>query len=212
MPPSLAIATSNAGKLREFAALIGHAASLYPLPVLGVTLPEETGSTFEENARLKAGFVASATGLLTIADDSGLEVDALNGAPGVYSARFAGPHATDEENRAVLLERMKNIPPPERTARFVCVIAMVDREGNARTTIGTCEGSISMRETGSFGFGYDPVFMLKNGRTMAQLTSQEKNEISHRGVALRKSLPMLLSALPSGVLLREPPASSGSGP
>lgn len=203
-PHRLAVATSNAGKLRELAALIGISAPLQPAAELGLALPEETGRSFEDNARAKASFVATSTGMLTIADDSGLEVDVLNGAPGVDTARYAGPNATDGDNRTLLLKRLEGIPPGQRSARFVCVIAVVDAYGNSTVATGKCDGLIAMQEIGSGGFGYDPIFELEDGRTMAELTATEKNEISHRGVALRKILPILRSSLAGGKLLLEP--------
>ncbi len=180
---------------------MGDAASLHPLTDLGLVLPEETGASFEENAIAKATLVASATGMLTIADDSGLEVDALNGAPGVRTARFAGPNATDADNRTALLDRLKGIPISQRSARFVCAIAVADACGNTHVATGACYGSIATEETGSGGFGYDPIFTVEDGRTMAELSAEEKNAISHRGIALRQSLPILLLSLPGRKLL-----------
>ena len=159
--PVLAVATSNGGKLRELTALLGNAATLRPLAELYMTLPEESGASFEENARAKAHFVATATGMLTMADDSGLEVDALGGEPGIRTARYAGPQASDQENRRLLLERMDGVPASKRSARFVCVIAIADAAGSIATASGICEGSISMRSKGTGGFGYDLIFLLK---------------------------------------------------
>lgn len=210
LPPPLAVATTNAGKLRELTILIGNAATLRPLSELALTLPEETGASFEENARAKANLVASATGLLTIADDSGLEVDVLNGAPGIHTARFAGPEASDDENRLLLLERLKGIPPSRRSAQFVCVIALADGRGNTITVSGRCRGSIAVQEAGYAGFGYDPIFELGDGRTMAELTAREKNAISHRGIALRAALPLLVRSLPSGALQLESQVDTGA--
>lgn len=202
-PPRLVLATGNAGKVRELAGLLGDAAAIIPMTTLGMSLPPETGSTFEANARAKARFVATKTGMLTLADDSGLEVLALNGAPGVYSARYAGPHATDAENRALLLARMRSIPESGRAARFVCVLAIADHAGAVRIFSGSCVGSIAHREVGAGGFGYDPIFQLQDGRTMAELSPDLKNEISHRSIALRSALPILLASLPSGTLQQE---------
>ena len=206
---SLAVATSNQGKLRELTALLGGAATIIPLSALGLTMPEESGATFEDNARAKATFVAARTGLLALADDSGLEVDALHGAPGVRTARFAGPRATDEENRRLLLERMVGVPAAERAARFVCAIAIADPDGETVTTSGTCAGSIAEHEMGSGGFGYDPVFRLADGRTLAQLSPEAKNAISHRGIALRAASPILLASLASGTLRIDRPRDPG---
>ena len=209
---SLAVATGNPGKQRELAALLEGVATIVSLPTLGLTLPEETGATFEENASAKARFVASQTGLLALADDSGLEVAALDGAPGVRTARYAGAHATDEENRNLLLERMLGVPPAARTARFVCVLAIADANGGIATTTGYCAGSIAEMEAGAGGFGYDPIFRLADGRTMAQLPPEEKNAISHRGAALRSALPILLASLPHGSLQIDSPRNSGETP
>lgn len=202
-PCRIALATSNSGKLREITAMLDGAATIIPLSALAISLPDETGTTFEENALGKARFVAAETGLLTIADDSGLEVDALNGAPGVYSARYTGPNATDARNRELLLERMRDVPLSGRAARFVCVLAIADPSGAIRTVTGSCAGRISDRAIGSEGFGYDPVFQLEDGQTMAQISQARKNEISHRGIALRLALPILLAALRGGMLQPE---------
>lgn len=199
-PHSLAVATTNQGKLRELVLLLESAATIIPLSALGLTLPEETGATFEENARAKARFVATHSGLLALADDSGLEVDALGGAPGVRTARYAGDLATDEDNRRLLLEQMTGIPLARRAARFVCVIAIADPNGQIVTTAGSCAGTIAELETGSGGFGYDPIFGLADGRTLAQLSLECKNAISHRGIALRSAMPILLASLPRGTL------------
>lgn len=150
---------------------------------------EETGETFKENAILKATEYARFTGELTLADDSGLEVDALEGAPGVYSSRFA---PTDAERNAKLLKLMENVPDDRRTARFRCVIAIVEPNGRIETTEGTVEGVIAHEPKGEHGFGYDPVFYVPElGKTMAELTSAEKNAISHRGKALEKAKKLL---------------------
>lgn len=203
--PQLAIATSNPGKFRELVALIGHAARVLSLRDLGIRLPEESGATFQANALAKAQFVSVRSGLLTMADDSGLEVDALNGAPGIRSARFAGAHAHGEKNRSLLLRRLTDVPHADRTARFVCAIALADRHGRTHTATGECCGSIACRESGSGGFGYDPVFLLESGRTMADLTFEEKNAVSHRGIALARTLPVLLRSLQLGELTAESP-------
>lgn len=178
------VATGNPGKLKEFQRIL----SPYGVEVLsqaqaGVCLEvEETGTTFEENAFLKAQAVFAAAKIPAIADDSGLVVDALSGAPGVYTARYAGEHATDEENIAKLLGNMQGVG--ERSARFVCAICYVWGEGKSLTTRGECEGSIGFEKRGEGGFGYDPIFMVEN-RSFAQLSAREKDDISHRGKALR---------------------------
>lgn len=187
----LLIATRNPGKLREFARLLGGLpCRLVDLREAGVTLEiEETGKTFEENARLKALGYASASGLLTLADDSGLEVDALGGAPGVMSARYGGPGLTDEQRVQFLLDRMKAVPEYERQARFRAVITLVGPgvPGGVIVTEGAVEGTIAHEPVGSNGFGYDPVFWLKElAKTMAELTDEQKDAVSHRGQAARK--------------------------
>lgn len=148
---------------------------------------EETGKSFEENSKLKANAISSATGLAAIADDSGLEVDALDGAPGIYSARFSGENATDDENNRKLLELLADLPDGERTARFVCVITLVFTDGRSIIARGECNGKILRELRGENGFGYDPLFMPDGfDRSFAQLSSEEKNLISHRAVALKK--------------------------
>ena len=146
---------------------------------------EETGETFEENARLKAQAIHRLTGSAVISDDSGLEVDYLDGAPGVYSHRFAGEDATDEQRCQKLINMMEDAEDPQRTARFVCVICYIAEDGSEKTVRGTVEGSISREPHGENGFGYDPVFMSK-GQSFAQISSEEKNKVSHRADALRK--------------------------
>jgi len=149
----------------------------------------ETGTTFEENALIKARHVQSVSGEIALADDSGLEVDYLNGAPGVYSARFAGVGASDAQKNTKLLETLSGVPLEKRTARFVCVIALVFPDGKELLSRGTFEGIIAERPVGENGFGYDPLlFVPEQGRTVAQMSDSEKNEVSHRGKALRKML------------------------
>jgi XTP/dITP diphosphohydrolase len=181
--------STNAGKLREFALAARDAGIaglvIEPLPELrGIAPPEETGSTFEENARLKAAYYSGFTRELVFADDSGIEVDALGGAPGVYSARYAGPNATDAENNALLLRNLEGVT--DRTARFVCVIALA-REGRVLETVrGSVEGEILHAARGEGGFGYDPLFFYApQGCSFAELSAEEKLAVSHRGNALR---------------------------
>lgn len=195
--PTLAIASNNAGKIAELRALVGDAIRLLTLSDLGLDSPEETGSTFEENAVLKARYLHQETGLPALADDSGLEVDALDGEPGVHSARYAGEPSDDAANRSRLLASMRDVPATERAARFVSVIAIVDRDGVVRTTRGTCDGSVAYTERGSGGFGYDSIFELPDGRTMAELPAAEKNRISHRAVAMRLALASIRQAVES---------------
>jgi XTP/dITP diphosphohydrolase len=179
----------NPGKLREFALAAREARvaglRIEPLPELRrIAPPDETGSTFEENARLKAAYYSGFTRELVFADDSGIEIDALDGAPGVYSARYAGPDATDAENNALLLREMEGVG--ERTARFVCVIALA-REGQVIETVrGSVEGEILHAPRGEGGFGYDPLFFYPpRGCAFAELRAEEKLAVSHRGHALR---------------------------
>ncbi|MGB3304670.1 MAG: RdgB/HAM1 family non-canonical purine NTP pyrophosphatase [Thermomicrobiales bacterium] len=183
--PRVVLATENQGKVRELRDLIGDIADVIDLKPLDLVLPPETGATFEENAIAKARFAAKATGMIAVADDSGLEVDALGGLPGVRSARYAGENATDAENRSKLLSAMREIPDGQRGARFVSVIAIVEPDGTTITTEGTCAGSIAHTERGTGGFGYDSLFLLESGRTMAEISAAEKNAISHRGAAMR---------------------------
>ena len=182
------VATSNSGKLVEIESALAvpgwefvAASELGRAPDV-----EETGETFLENALLKAEAYRSVFDLPALADDSGLEVDALGGAPGVRSARYAGEEATDAENNARLLAELEGTPEGGRRARFRCVIALVDAGGAVITADGTCEGRIGAAPRGSGGFGYDPLFLPDDGggRTMAELELAEKNRISHRGRAL----------------------------
>lgn len=191
----LVIATKNRGKLREVKAVLAG------LPYEIVSLEaypdapdvEETGATFEQNAVLKAAEYARHTGELTLADDSGLVVDALDGAPGVLSSRFA---PTDVERNAKLLDLMKDVPNDRRSARFVCVIAIAEPGGGVKTCEGRVEGIIARESRGTNGFGYDPVFYLPDiGKTMAELSRDEKNAISHRGRALAAAGNILIEVI-----------------
>ena len=194
------IATRNGGKLREYVEMLGDLAvngepvELVMLGDLGIeTEVEETGDTFEENAILKARAYAAESGLLTLADDSGLAVDALGGAPGVHSARYAGPDATDEDRYRKLLRQMESLPPEDRAARFVCVVAVCTPDGPVHTAEGDVKGRIAFEPRGSQGFGYDPVFYIPGLRmTMAQAGPEIKNRISHRAVALQNIKPALV--------------------
>ncbi len=189
------VATGNTGKVNELKALLGEGIDVIALSDVGLEGAEETGTTFERNAFIKADLAARTSGLLTVADDSGIVVDALDGAPGVWSARYAGPGATDSDNRAKLLGELADIAKDERAARFVSVIAVVTPDGRSNTFVGTLEGSVGRTERGAGGFGYDSIFELPDGRTVAELTAEEKNRISHRGMALRKALPYIHSLL-----------------
>lgn len=192
--PTIVLATTNRGKVREFCDLLAlHPAfaewTLKTPGDLGVDIPpiEETGTTFAENALLKARAVANAVNLPALADDSGLCVDALDGAPGLHSARWAGPNADDKERTALLLARLVAVPAARRTARFVCALALVRPSGEVLAVSGACEGVIAAAPHGTDGFGYDPVFLLPAlGRTMAQLSPAEKNTLSHRAQAVTR--------------------------
>jgi XTP/dITP diphosphohydrolase len=183
------LASSNAGKLAELRALLADCGfELRPQAEFGVAPIEETGATFAANALLKARHAATATGLAALADDSGLEVDALDGAPGVYSARYAGPAASDDENNAKLLAALAGHARPH-AARYRCVIAYVEHARDAAPVLcaGSWEGAIASAPRGTGGFGYDPLFLVAGdaaGRTAAELAPAEKNRRSHRAQAL----------------------------
>lgn len=184
------LATENQAKARELAALFqGISYQLVTPRDVGIKLDvAETGATMEDNARLKARAYADAAGLVTLADDSGLEVDALNGAPGVRSRRFAGERASDDDRIAFILEKLKGVAWEKRTAKFRCVIAIVDINGSMHTCKGECPGVITFEPRGNLGFGYDPVFFLPEmDKTMAELPSEAKNRISHRARAAQKA-------------------------
>jgi XTP/dITP diphosphohydrolase len=192
------LATRNPGKLREYESLLqGLPVRWRLLSDLGIdTEVEETGETFEENARLKALAYTRESGLPTLADDSGLVVDALGGAPGVRSARYAGPSASDEDRYRMLLRNLENVPDEARDARFVCVVAVALPDGMLKTAPGTVEGRITREPRGTGGFGYDPVFWVTEmGCTMAQLDTGDKNRVSHRGRALAALRPELVRLL-----------------
>lgn len=194
MKKQLVIASRNQKKKNELQQVLGdldfELLSLDDLPPLPEV--EEDGSTFAENAIKKAVTVARQTGMLTLADDSGLVVDALQGEPGVYSARYAGPEANDEKNNQKLLQALLAIPEKNRTARFVCVIALALPDGRLETVEGTCDGRIDRYPRGSVGFGYDPLFVPDGyEESFAQLSPLIKNSISHRGKALALIKPFL---------------------
>lgn len=178
-------ATKNKNKLREFGEIL-RGFEIISQEEAGVDIDvEETGTTFEENSMLKARAIFDATGIAAIADDSGLCVDALNGEPGVYSARYGGEGYDDAGRVQLLLKNMENVPENERLARFVCAITLVDANG-VITARGECEGKIDYSPKGENGFGYDPVFFVEQfGKTMAEISPEEKNLISHRGKALK---------------------------
>lgn len=188
------LATQNLGKVKELEELlVGEEIEVISLADLEEWEEiEETGTTFVENASLKARTAAQRTGLISLADDSGLEVDALNGAPGVNSARYAGTPKDDEKNNAKLLAELEGVPDEERTARFRCALAIALTTGEEYLTEGIVEGRILKEPRGREGFGYDPLFYLPDfGRTMAQLTLSQKNKISHRAQAFRNAIPIL---------------------
>jgi len=184
------VATSNAGKLIEIRSILGaRGLSFCTASELGASSleVEETGETFADNALLKARAYAERFNMPALADDSGLEVDALHGAPGVFSARYAGSDGDDAANNAKLLREMVQVPSEGRTARFRCAMVLVWPDGRQVSASGVCEGSIARQARGEDGFGYDPLFLpvAVPGRSMAELTLTEKNAISHRGAALR---------------------------
>ena len=191
------LASANSGKLREFAALLAPLGlELLSQRSLGIESAEETGSSFLENALLKARHAARAAQLPALADDSGIEVDALGGRPGVWSARFAGAGASDAANLALLLERLSGVAAERRTARYQCVVAWVGCAAEAVPLLGqgTWEGRIALEPRGSGGFGYDPAFIpVGETRTAAELPAQEKNLVSHRAKALRALVAALKS-------------------
>ena len=187
---TIVVATGNMHKLTEIEAILSQVLPDTRFVALGqlgdFEDPEETGTTFFENALIKAEAAVAQTGLSAIADDSGLVVDALGGEPGVYSARYAGVHGDDAANNEKLLEKMADVADGGRTARFMSVIALVDASGVVRSGTGACEGMIGREGRGDHGFGYDPLFLPADtpGKTMAELTPEEKNAISHRFHAL----------------------------
>ncbi len=183
----IVLATRNAGKIKEIKQMLPATEVLTLNDFPALAMPPETGQTFRDNALLKALFIAEKTGLPALADDSGLEADALGGRPGVYSARYAGKDSTDTDNYLKLLREMKGIAMEKRKARFRCVIALAFPDRRAFTFDGVFEGYITLEPRGAKGFGYDPVFLVPEmGKTVAELDLEEKNAISHRARALRK--------------------------
>ncbi len=196
--PRLLVATNNPGKVAEFRQLLeGCGWDVVTPAELGLSVQiEESGQTYAENATIKAVEYARVSGLVALADDSGLEVDALNGRPGVLSARYAGPDRTDEERVRALLKELRNVPDELRTARFRAVIAIAEPAGRVTLVEGAVEGRIAAEPRGENGFGYDPVFLLpQRDLTTAELPADEKNLISHRGVAARKARDVLRGML-----------------
>ena len=197
MRHKLLLATNNKAKIIEYKSLLLNLPlELVTLAELGITTRvKEVGDSLEENARLKATTLATESHLLALGDDSGLEVDALGGEPGHQSARYAGAGASDNDRINYLLAKLKNIPWEKRPARFRCVIALATPDGDVELCNGECQGFITLQPKGELGFGYDPIFYLpKLGKTMAELTLEEKNQTSHRGDAARK-VPQALEKL-----------------
>lgn len=194
----LLLASNNRGKLAEYLEIYsGQTFDLVTPEMVGINLDvAETGGNYQENAVLKGLAFSKASGLLTLADDSGLEVDALDGAPGLHSARYSSkPGANDADRRRFLLQNLSGKPQPW-SARFRCVIAVVDPTGEMQIVEGICPGEIISEERGGNGFGYDPIFLLpETGRTMAELPMDEKNRLSHRGRAAAAALPVIVSML-----------------
>jgi XTP/dITP diphosphohydrolase len=195
----LLVATKNHGKVVEIEELLADTGlavtSLSNFPDIADV--EETGQTFADNALLKANYYYSKTGMLALSDDSGLQVDALGGAPGVYSARYAGPNSTDQDRYKKLLAALADVPPPARTARFICVIALVGADCQ-QLFRGSVEGRIIFAPRGEHGFGYDPIFEYPPlSKTFAELSSKEKAAISHRGKALAQARDFLTRAFPA---------------
>lgn len=181
------LATNNMKKLAEMQRILSPLGiNVVTAKMLGITLEdvEENGETFEDNAKLKAHAACRETGMPAIADDSGLCVDYLNGAPGVYSARFAGEHGNDEKNNDLLLEKLEGVPEEKRTAHYVCAVCCTFPDSREIVVRGECGGVIGFQRDGDQGFGYDPLFLV-NGKSFGRYTAEEKDEISHRGKALR---------------------------
>lgn len=187
----LILATNNKGKVKEFKEILTPLGfEVVSQSEAGIDIEvEETGTSFEENAVLKAKAVYEISKTYVIADDSGLEVDALNGNPGIYSARYEGLKTSHERNMRIL-EQLSGVDEERRTARFVCTICLIRDNGEIETVRGTCEGKIGYEENGKNGFGYDPIFVYKN-RTLAQMSEDEKNNISHRGNAIKELLRII---------------------
>lgn len=182
------LATNNMKKLAEMQRILSPLGiNVVTAKTLGIELPEveEDGTTFEENAEIKAVSACNITNMPAVADDSGLCVDYLDGAPGIFSARFSGEHGNDEKNNDLLLEKLDGVPAEKRTAYYVCAICCVFPDGRKIVVRGECHGAIGFERDGNGGFGYDPLFVI-NGKSFGNYTPEEKDKISHRGIALRK--------------------------
>ena len=189
---TVVIASNNAHKIQEISHMLEDRLNVISMAQAGFTEEiDENGETFEENAAIKARAVAKATGLCALGDDSGLSVDALDGAPGVHSARYCGHHGDDKANNDLLIANMADIPAEDRTAEFVCAMALSLPNGDVKTVRGTCPGVITFTPRGTGGFGYDPYFEYLSGETFAEMAQEEKNQISHRANAMRLMLPYL---------------------
>lgn len=186
----LLLATNNPGKVREFRRLLtGTAFEVVTPGEVGITFDvEETGATYAENAEAKARAAAALGGCIALADDSGIEVDALGGRPGMYSARYGGPDLDDVGRTALLLSELSGVPPERRTARYRAIVAVATPDGQTWTFEGVEEGRIGHAPRGANGFGYDPVFLVDGDRTQAELSDEEKDRISHRGEAMRAAI------------------------
>lgn len=192
--PKLLLATTNRGKIREICHLLQNVPFDVVIPDdLGIDLTiKEDKPSYKENAQLKAEAYSNASGLITLADDSGLEVDALNGEPGIRSARYAGKNAGDQNRIEYLLARLRDVPQGERTARFVCIIAITIPGGKTLLCQGECQGVITLEAKGENGFGYDPIFYFPElEKTMAELTLEQKSQVSHRGKAVKEASRLL---------------------
>ena len=190
----IVLATHNKGKIREFKKAFSEIGwEAIPIAdVAHVPEPEETGTTFAENALLKASYYMKVTGLPCLADDSGIAADALGGRPGVYSARYAGPDCDDEANNEKLIAELSAFPPEKRTVHYICSLVLIWPDGRTVQAEGSCDGLFQDVYVGHNGFGYDPLFYVpEKGKTMAELSMDEKNEISHRGKALKKLVEAL---------------------
>lgn len=200
MSHRLVLATRNPGKIAELRRILGEAG--VEIELIGLeTYPEapevaETELSFEGNAMLKARAVAAYTGLPAVADDSGLCVDAMNGMPGIFSARWAGRHGDDRANLELLLGQLRDVPPARRTAHFACAAALALPAGDGRSVMGRLDGSLADRPRGSGGFGYDPIFVpLGEARTTAEMPAADKDAVSHRGRAFRALVPVMIELL-----------------